>query len=290
MKGSSPFARGAICGIRRLCHRRERPSARSTGPPVRRDAIRRRCTWRAPEAMDPQSSVAITVVCRRRRGSPPDAAPLGGRPGSALGSIIGIAPTGAVERAPPDDRSARSTFRREPAPPASRDALGAAPQDGPRSTVTRRGRCSPVNAGGVLERGETTYLTAINALVNRPQVPIQKAWERSSPRVRPRISRTHRVCPSRVVPTSQSGRRARRRQLARVARAPRVSPSMSPSATVARGRFRGAEGRPRRRGRPRPRRSPLAAASAPTAHAAGARPGGARGGARRSDARRPQFR
>ena len=225
------------------------------------------------------------------RGSHLTPSPLGGRPGSALGGHHRHRADGRPSSAlggPPGLSIRKINFSTSPSPqPGAENGGGLAPR--PTSAPAFRRCISPFGLfKPVATDASNSYLTAINALVNRPQVPLPAHPPRSSPHP-PRISRTTNLTPHLFPSPRRSGRRARRRATrSRRSRAP-GAPS-KPTRSTRRSRSRSSRRRrpaaPRQRAPPSP---PLAAASARTRSCRRRPPrrrAAARGGGRRRRSRR----
>ena len=272
------------------------------GPPVRRDdaaaaAVRQRRAAPGHHGQHAAQAPALEPVSGGvGRGSHLTPSPLGGRPGSALGGHHRHRADGRPSSAlggPPGLSIRKINFSTSPSPqPGAENGGGLAPR--PTSAPAFRRCISPFGLfKPVATDASNSYLTAINALVNRPQVPLPAHPPRSSPHP-PRISRTTNLTPHLFPSPRRSGRRARRRATrSRRSRAP-GAPS-KPTRSTRRSRSRSSRRRrpvaPRRRAPPSP---PLAVASARTRSCRRRRPVGARrrarGGRRRRSRRRARAR
>ena len=212
------------------------------------------------------------------RGSHLTPSPLGGRPGSALGGHHRHRADGRPSSAlggPPGLSIRKINFSTSPSPqPGAENGGGLAPR--PTSAPAFRRCISPFGLfKPVATDASNSYLTAINALVNRPQVPLPAHPPRSSPHP-PRISRTTNLTPHLFLRLAEAVVARAVAQLARVARAPRERPRNRQDQLVAHeAALRAAEGR-RRQGKGRRRRHLWRWHRLEHAHAAGARPVGAR--------------
>ena len=224
------------------------------------------------------------------RGSHLTPSPLGGRPGSALGGHHRHRADGRPSSAlggPPGLSIRKINFSTSPSPqPGAENGGGLAPR--PTSAPAFRRCISPFGLfKPVATDASNSYLTAINALVNRPQVPLPATLRGSSPH--PPASRGPQISPTLFPSPRRSGRRARRRATrSRRSRAP-GAPS-KPTRSTRRSRSRSSRRRrpaaPRRRAPPSP---PLAVASARTRSCRRRPPrrrAAARGGGRRRRSRR----
>ena len=155
------------------------------------------------------------------RGSHLTPSPLGGRPGSALGGHHRHRADGRPSSAlggPPGLSIRKINFSTSPSPqPGAENGGGLAPR--PTSAPAFRRCISPFGLfKPVATDASNSYLTAINALVNRPQVPLPAHSHRSSAHP-PRISQTTNLTPH-LLPASQkrSSRAPSRNSLASLAR------------------------------------------------------------------------
>jgi hypothetical protein len=118
------------------------------------------------------------------RGSHLTPSPLGGRPGSALGGHHRHRADGRPSSAlggPPGLSIRKINFSTSPSPqPGAENGGGLAPR--PTSAPAFRRCISPFGLfKPVATDASNSYLTAINALVNRPQVPLPATLRGSSP-------------------------------------------------------------------------------------------------------------